>query len=226
MKINALLLGAALALLAMAPGRAQAMTPTSAQDAVRVAQGGVDPSIRDHIVSLYGVGTPDAVQTWWVIFYDSSLSSHGQAVKVENGKIVNSYAAKGGVVYDNALTFPASQVTPAGPALAAARNYAAEHALPYDSVRVLMRNTPNEPAFRWRVQMMNGPASKGFVFVNATDGSFALYSPPGSVSTGSSSNTGGVVGDAKRAGNDVKNTFLGIGGDLQQFFTGERTVDQ
>jgi hypothetical protein len=46
------------------------------------------------------------------------------------------------------------------------------------------------------------------------------------VPAGTSGSTGGLVGDAKRFGNDVKRTFLGIGGDLQEFFTGERTVDQ
>ena len=35
----------------------------------------------------------------------------------------------------------------------------------------------------------------------------------------SSSDSGGF-------GDDVKSTFLGIGGDLQEFFTGERTVDK
>jgi hypothetical protein len=35
----------------------------------------------------------------------------------------------------------------------------------------------------------------------------------------SSDNSGGF-------GNDVKRTFLGIGGDLQEFFTGQRTVDK
>ncbi|MEI9999180.1 MAG: hypothetical protein WDO13_08400 [Verrucomicrobiota bacterium] len=53
-----------------------------------------------------------------------------------------------------------------------------------------------------------------------------MFAPPGSTPTASSSSTGGVVGDAEKIGNDVKKTFLGIGGDLQQFFTGERTVDQ
>jgi hypothetical protein len=35
-----------------------------------------------------------------------------------------------------------------------------------------------------------------------------------------------VEDDARNFGNDVKNTFLGIGGDLQEFFTGQRTVDK
>jgi hypothetical protein len=199
----------------------------SAIDAVNVAKDGVEASLRNQIVSVYGVGTPAAIQTWWVIFYDPSVSSHGRAVKVDNGQITRTYEAKGGVVYPDTFTFAGSQMTGEGAALGAAQNYAAQHALAYDHVRALLRVISKGQELRWRVQLLDGPTSKGFVFVNATDGSFAMYSPPGSVSTKESSGTGGgVVGDANRAANDVKDTFLGIGGDLQQFFTGERTVDQ
>jgi hypothetical protein len=163
--------------------------------------------------------------TGWVIFYDPSTTSHGRAVKVENNQIVRSYEAKGGVVYADALTFARSQVGGEGPALVAAQTYAAQHALAYDHVRVLLRVTETNQPMRWRVQLLDGSASKGFVFVNANDGMFAMYAPPGSVPAGSGTG-GGVIGDAQRAANDVKNTFLGIGGDLQEFFTGERTVDQ
>ena len=198
----------------------------SAAVAVDLAKDGVDPGLRDRIVSVYGVGTPSAIQTWWVIFYDPSVSSHGRAVKVDNGQITKTYEAKGGVVYGDTLTFPRSQVTSEGVALAAAQNYAAQHALVYDHVRVLLRTTAADQSLRWRVQLLDGAASKGFVFVNTGDGAFATYAPPGSVPTKSGTGTGGVEGDVHHAANDVKNTFLGIGGDLQEFFTGDRTVDQ
>jgi len=224
-------MGTAVAMLALLPTRAQtadAMTApaTSADNAVNIAKDGVDPSLRDRVVSVYGVGTPTAIQTWWVIFYDPSVASHGRAVKVADGKIASTYEAKGGVVYGDTLTFSPTQVVGTDPALTTAQNYAAQHALAYDNVRVLLRVTSANQTFRWRVQLLNGTTSKGFVFVNATDGTFAMYSPPGSVPSHQSSGTGGVAGDAQHVGNDIKNTFLGIGGDLQQFFTGERTVDQ
>ncbi len=199
---------------------------SSANDAVRIAKDGVDPSLRDHVVSVYGVGTPAAIQTWWVIFYDASVPSHGRAVKVDKGTITRTYEAKSGVVYDDTLTFAPSAVTGEAPALAAAQNYAAQHAIAYDNVRVLLRNTTTNQAFRWRVELLNGPTNKGFVFANTTDGSFAMYSPAGSEPTHTSASTGGVASDVQHAANQVKNTFLGIGGDLQEFFTGERTVDQ
>jgi hypothetical protein len=235
MKTIVLLFGIVLLAGTAVPGMAQTTTVTTtttttaastASDAVRVAKDGVDPSLRDHVVSVYGVGTPAAIHTWWVIFYDPSVASHGRAVKVDNGAITKTYEAKSGVVYDDQLTFSPSQVTGEGPALAAAQNYAAQHAIAYDSVRVLLRNTTTNQAFRWRVELMNGAKNKGFVFANTTDGSFAMYSPPGSEPTHTSASTGGVAGDVEHAANQVKSTFLGIGGDLQEFFTGERTVDQ
>ena len=199
----------------------------SAGDAVNAAASNVDASLRDRVVSVYGTGTPAAIQTWWVIFYDPSVASHGRAVRIDNGQMSRTYEAKGGVVYADTLTFPRSEVAAEGPALSAAQNYAAQHSVAYDHVRALLRvTTPNE-ALRWRVQLLDGTASKGFVFVNASTGAFAMYAPPGAVATNAGAGTGGgVVGDAKRAANDVKKTFLGIGGDLQEFFTGERTVDQ
>ncbi len=225
------LLGSFLLTLAVVHGQTTPTTVTtttaptsmSAKDAVHVAMDGVDPSLRDRIVSVYGVGTSEAIQTWWVIFYDPSVDSHGRAVKVENGQVARTYEAKGGVVYGDTLTFAGSQVTGERKAVAAAQDYAAQHALAYDHIRVLLRITAQGQDFRWRVQLLNGAVSKGFVFVNASDGSFAMYAPPGSVPVKESSGTGGgVVGDVNRAANNVKSTFLGIGGDLQEFFTGER----
>jgi hypothetical protein len=217
--------------LTFVPGQAQTVTTTttavsSANHAVNIAKDGVDQGLRDHIVSVYGVGTPAAIQTWWVIFYDPSVASHGRVVKLDNDQITRTYEAKGGVVYPDSLTFARSQVTDAEPALAAAQNYAAQHALAYDNVRALLRTTAKDQPLRWRVQLLDKSANKGFVFVNASDGTFAMYAPPGSIPSKGGTGTGGVVGDARHAANDVKDTFLGIGGDLQEFFTGERTVDQ
>ena len=209
------------------PVQAQDVPGSSAKDAVNIASGSVDSSIRGQVVSVYGIGTPAAVQTWWVIFYDPSVASHGRAVKIDNGQVTRTYEANGGVIYSDGLTFAPGSVTGEHRALTTAQNYAAKHALAYDSVRVLLRVTAPGEGLRWRVELYDGTKNRGFVFVNATDGTFAMYAPPGAVSThGSSSTGGGVAGDVNRAANDVKNTFLGIGGDLQQFFTGERTVDQ
>lgn len=199
---------------------------SSASQAVDLAQQSVDASVRDHLVSVYGTGTPTAINRWWVIFYDPSVTSHGRAVKIENGQVTKTYEAQGGVVYQQDLTFKRDHVTGENAALENARNYATQQNITYDSVRALLRRNSTEGQLRWRVELMNAGNNKGFVFTNSANGSFAMYSPAGSTPTATKSSTGGLVGDAKQLGNDVKHTFLGIGGDLQEFFTGERTVDQ
>ncbi len=199
----------------------------SAQQAVSVASSGIDPSLQAKVVSVYGTGTPAGIDTWWVIYYDPSVSSHGRAVKVANGKVVRAYPAQGGVVYADALTFAPGDVQGIGKALSASEDYAAQHAIAYNQVRALLRVTAPGQPMRWRIQLMDDGRNKGFVFVDAASGTFASYMHTGPHHTATSS-TGGdsVEAHAEAAGNDIKDTFLGIGGDLQQFFTGERTVDQ
>jgi hypothetical protein len=224
MKILSSLLVLAAGLL-LDPG-AQAAPPQgmSAQQALDVAKDGVDPSLRSRIVSVYGTGIPAGISTWWVIFYDPGVDSHGRAVRVENGQIVRTYEAKGGVVYGDTLTLAPGDVHGVNRALAAAQDYAGQHALAYDRVRALLRQSADGGPLRWRIQLLDGGTSRGFVFVDASSGVFALYAPPGPHHASGGGDS--VEASANAAGNDIKNTFLGIGGDLQQFFTGERTVDQ
>ena len=218
-----------LASLLLLSSHAQAAPPAclTARQAVDLAGTAVDPSLSSRLVSVYGTGSPAGIETWWVIYYDPSIDSHGRAVKVANGQVVRAYPAQGGVVYADSLTFAPGDARGIGQALSTAENYAADHSIAYNQVRALLRVTaPGEP-LRWRVQLMDDGRNKGFVFIDAASGTFASYlhsgphhaSPP---STGGDS----VEAHAEAAGNDIKDTFLGIGGDLQQFFTGERTVDQ
>ena len=218
----------ALTLLALAAARAD----SSVNQAFQTARGAVSPGLQDRVVSIYGTGAPDSIQKWYIIFYDPSIPSHGRAVLVANNQIVKTYAANGGVVYRADLTFDPARMTPEGPALAAAQQYAAQHRIAYDSVRALLKQNAGNRPFRWRIELMNANQSRGFVYINALDSSVAAYAPPGSTETETTTTTtttehhGNVESDAHDFGTDVKRTFLGIGGDLQEFFTGERTVDK
>jgi hypothetical protein len=213
-------------------GAASAQDTSSVNQAFAVARKSVSPEMQTRVVSVYGLGTPDAIQKWYIIFYDPAVPSHGHAVLVENGQITKSYPAQGGVTYSAKLTFDPARITNEQPVLNAAQNYAAKHNIAYTSVRALLKRTGLEKPFRWRVELMNADKSEGFVMINAVDDSVAAFVPhdaapthPNS-SSGGGTPDGGVAGDAEKFGNDVKNTFLGIGGDLQEFFTGERTVDR
>ena len=150
-------------------------------------------------------------------------ASNARRLIVQDGKIIKTYDAKGGTTYSARLTFDPSRITSAQPALAAAQSYAGKHAIAYNGVRALLKQVSLNKPFRWRIELIDSGASRGFVMVNAVDDTVALYVPP---SRGGGSGTSSASDDAQGFGHDVQKTFLGIGGDLQEFFTGERTVDQ
>ncbi len=214
-----------LGVAALAPGAAWAQNSGNVSQAFQIARQAVNPDLQTKVVSLYGTGTPAAIQKWYIIFYDPAVPSHGRAVLVENNQIVKTYEARGGATYVANLTFDPSRITSEGPALASAQGYAAQHHIAYDSVRALLKQRSADKPFRWRVELMSSGKSRGFVYVNALDDTVASYEPaaaPEKSGTTSSSNDDGAKGFA----HDVQKTFLGIGGDLEQFFTGERTVDR
>jgi hypothetical protein len=195
---------------------------SSVNSAFQTAKSAVGPASQNKVVSLYGVGTPDAIHTWYIIFYDPTVSSHGRAVIVKNGAVTKTYDANGGMTYSGKLAFDPSRITSEQPVLNAAQNYALKHNIAYDGVRALLHETRANRPFRWRIQLMDAGTSQGYVYINALDDTVAYYQAPHRGGSG----TGSVSQDAEDFGNDVQKTFLGIGGDLQQFFTGERTVDQ
>jgi hypothetical protein len=210
---------AVLGLLLMA-GVAVAQSASSVGDAFQVARTAVKPELQTKVVSVYGTGSAAAIDKWYIIFYDPAVASHGRAVMVQDNKIVRTYVANGGVTYSKSLTFDPSRITSEGPALTAAQSYAAKHNIRYDEVHALLRQTALNKPFRWRIELIRDGHSRGFVYVNALDDSVALYTKPSTGRKDSGSSNADDFGD------DVKNTFLGIGGDLEEFFTGDRTVDK
>ena len=128
------------------------------------------------------------------------------------------------MTYSADLTFDPSRITSEGPALSAAQGYAAEapHRL-RDSVTALLKVTGTDKPFRWKVGLIDKHEVLGYVMVNAIDDTIADYVPASSDKTAKSSDK---FDSGTGFANDVKKTFLGIGGDLEEFFTGERTVDK
>jgi hypothetical protein len=202
-------------------GVAWAQDSGSVNQAFQTARKAISPEIQTKVVSAYGVGTPTAIQKWYFIFYDPSAPSHGRAVLVENNQVTKTYAANGGATYSSDLTFDPSRITSEGPALSAAQGYAAKHNIAYDSVTILLKETSVNKPFRWRVGLVQNGKKEGYVMINALDDTVASYESPTSGKKSSSAEN-----SAQGFGNEVKNTFLGVGGDLQEFFTGERTVDK
>jgi hypothetical protein len=203
-------------------GTAWAQNSGTVNDAFQTARQAVKPELQTKVVSVYGMGTPSAIQKWYIIFYDPTVATHGRAVLVENHQITKTYAANGGKTYSAALTFDPSRITSEGPALSAAQGYAAKHKIAYDSVTALLNQTGVDKPFRWKIGLVDNGKKRGFVYVNALDDKVASYDQPTSKKSASSGSSDSGEGFA----HDVKSTFLGIGGDLEEFFTGERTVDK
>ena len=199
------------------------ITSGTVNDAFQAARQAVKPEVQTKVVSLYGIGTSTAIGKWYIIFYDPTVASHGRAVLVENNKITKTYPANGGMTYSAALTFDPSRITSEGPALSAAQGYAAKHHIAYDSVTALLKQNSENKPFRWKIGLVDNGKKRGYVFVNALDDTVASYAEP---SSGKKSSSGSSDSSAEGFANDVKHTFLGIGGDLEEFFTGERTVDK
>ena len=210
----------------LAPQLAGAQDTSTVNQAFQIARAAVQPDLQTRVVSVYGVGQPDVIQKWYIIFYDPAVASHGRAVLVQNGAIVKTYEARGGAVYSSRLTFDPSRITSEEPALNAAQNYASRHNIAYNGVRALLKQTSLNKPFRWKIELMDSGRSEGFVYVNAIDDTISSYAAAPARAPAPGSGPASASTDAQNFGDDVKNTFLGIGGDLQQFFTGERTVDR
>jgi hypothetical protein len=203
-------------------GAAWAQNSGTVDDAFQTARQKVAPDVQTKVVSLYGIGTPGTIDKWYIIFYDPTVPSHGRAVLVQKN---------GGKTYSAALSFDPSRITSEGPALNAAQGYAARHNIAYDSVTALLNQSALNKPFRWKIGLLDVGKSRGFVYVNALDDTVAAYSSPSASSSSSGKSTASSSSDSSTTtaaglGSDVKKTFLGIGGDLQEFFTGERTVDK
>ena len=167
-------------------------------------------------------------EQWYIIFYDPSVPSHGRAVLVENNQITKTYPANGGgMTYSESLTFDPSRITSEGPVLSAAQGYAANHDIAYDSVRAC--------AAQGKRPKQTFPLEGGIVFAWQQEPGLCLCQRPWTIPSPTYAVTFLQKGVLPRpvpmilsrgSRNDVKKTFLGIGGDLEEFFTGERTVDR
>jgi len=185
---------------------------------VETARTAVDEKIRKEVLMIKARGPAEAPDAWTVYFYDASLPNKTRIARVVNGKLEqmgpadHKQVAKSERVFDPDLV----KVT-YSQALAEVKTKAQEMAMTFDTVSAyLYRRTPGE-APTWDLELFQAGASRGHFQLEA-DGTFARYQEAKPVVAKKS----GAAGFFQ----DVENTFLGIGGDLEEFFTGERTVDQ
>lgn len=186
----------------------------SEQDAYAIAKTTVPESYRTHVISIYGKGTDKAIHTWYVNFLDPLAPNKGRVVVVQDAAISRTYVSdRDG--YDDNLSFdPALLRTSADKALATARSYATQNQINYDAVSVGVRRTEVGRAPVWHVELKREGRSQGVIYTRPEDAAFVSYSPPPKEMKG------------EDLGKEITETFKGIGADLEEFFTGERTVDK
>lgn len=177
----------------------------------------IDEPYRTHVLSMYGKGSTSDVETWYVSFYDPTAASKAKVVVVTKGKIERVYPSECKTSCDDNKSFdPTLNKISVEKAFQAAKLYAEKNQISYDKTRVLLHRPEIGKAPVWRTELYSAGVSRGFVHLNSTDGTFSSYELP---STHPKSG-------AEDFANDVERTFKGIGGDLEEFFTGERTVDR
>lgn len=181
-------------------------------DAYHLAQTAMGSQSKDHLLSIYGKGSGDGIKVWFLTFYDETAKHGARVVVIEDGKIDRVHPADSDGHYDDALHFnPETFHVRVEKAIATAEAYAAKQEIKYTKTNVLLRRPEAGKAPRWEVTLMEHNTPRGIVYTNSLDGAFSQFQLP-----------------PKRKGffQSVGDTFLGIGGDLEEFFTGERTVDR
>lgn len=206
--------------------------PSSDQSAYKAARSVVPAEQQNKVLSFYGKGNASQVKTWFIKFFDPGAKSNARIVVVENGKVERFNAAEGQEEISEGLSFdPASCRAGVDKALKTATSYAKESLIPIDSTRVYLNRPSEGKPPVWTVEVWHQNRQQGYIYANSKDGSFAGYRPPVTANKTAGAEKRGteVPGEVKHEQSitkRVEDTFLEIGGDLEEFFTGERTVDK
>lgn len=185
---------------------------------LKVAQSAIDPKYQDQVFWIKAEGTPSQLNEWTYYFYDPTASSKTRLVKVVNGRIDRAQVVEFRSPASESLVFdPHLNKVSAEQALQKTSVYAAGKQIKYDSVKMQLRRPSSGAPPVWTVSLYQGTRFAGTVRLNDMDGTVASYQ---TAPASSASNT------ASGFANDVESTFRGVGADLEEFFTGERTVDK
>jgi hypothetical protein len=190
----------------------------SDDSSLALARTAVAEPYRDQVFWIKASGTPEKLTTWTYYFYDPTAPGKARLVRIVDGRVDRVQPAEFKITPQETLVFDpkAARVSEAA-ALAAIRAHAAKAQITCDQVRLQLRRPSAGTPPAWRAELYQGDRFAGTVYLSETDATVVRYDPskPASAQTG-----------AEKFAKDVETTFKGIGGDLEEFFTGERTVDK
>jgi hypothetical protein len=172
------------------------------------------PEYRQQAIAVDGTGGPRDIENWTVTYRASE--DRVRVVKIQDGHVEESFL-RPGHANDAARAFdPARASVSVDSALHTARQYANDHQIQYDTVRAHLARPEEGRAPVWRIELLREGSSRGFVYTNGIDGALARYER----------NSAHHHHGDNSFDDDVESTFKGVGADMEEFFTGHRSVDR
>jgi len=179
------------------------------------------PDLASKSVLGVQVSESNGKQVWELQYQDSNFKGDRRAITFFAGKIDSDKARTLKSV--PASSEPLSQQdlqSSLAPLRAKANSLAAEAKVTPSTIRYVLCHRPNTAA-TWRILIFdNKQKYLGRLEVDAATDTLISSVWGKDLSTSAEARS-----DFEQFGNDVESTFKGIGGDLEQFFTGKRTID-
>jgi len=208
--------------------------PPTAYQAMKLAMATLPPENQAKLTEVVGLDGYPAPKTWTITFFDPAARAGMRVVTVENGRIRSQKQPSQG--YTGAGEPPVLNVAKlnvdSGAAFAVANQKATEG---FFGLHYRLRPGTNGTIPVWDLELLgrNGGVV-GVMQVSADNASLlsAKYMSEENgpaESTVASNEEDGFVDRASRTmqktGKDFKNSLFFVGGELEEFFTGERTID-
>jgi len=213
-------------------------SPPSAFLAMRAAINALPPDNAARIIEVTGqLGEPDPT-TWEITFFDPDARADLRIVTVRNGIVTSQKQPSRGFTGSGAPTAidPAKLNVDSTAAFTVAERRAGT---PFSYLNYRLHPGGESQPPRWSVELFNRQKDLvATLTIAADDGSLLHASHPVTDSTtAATTTTADSDSDSdsfftragrtlNRTGHDIQRGFLHVGGELQEFFTGNRTIDR
>ncbi|MEI6351995.1 MAG: hypothetical protein WCP06_12925 [Verrucomicrobiota bacterium] len=189
-----------------------------------------NPALLNRVLEVKG-RSGDPQPELWTILLDDQLARGGvREIEVSNGRIVSERTpvkTYSGSAAGIAMNFQKLNLDSEG-AFAIAETEAKNASLGFDSVDYNLHCEDAASAPTWVIQLLDSQQrSVGSVTIAADTGTVLAKDLGDARQDGDrASETGEKAGGFSKFQHDVKRSFLHVGGDLEKFFTGRRTIDR
>ncbi|MES2308510.1 MAG: hypothetical protein V4507_06575 [Verrucomicrobiota bacterium] len=185
-------------------------------DNFKIAQKAVDPAYQNKLFWIKAEGPVSSLNRWAFYFYDPTSTKDAKMVIVVNGRLDEVKSKEFKPKSNDSFIFdPSQSKVSTEQALQRASEYASQHGKSFDSVKMELRRFSSNVMPTWQIRLYANSHYVGVLNLNDVDGTVVSYSSEKPAS-----------GKANDFFHDVETTFKGIGADLEEFFTGDRTVDK